>query len=57
MTWVEAKDGILVFFAGGLAFWVAFEVRELRIAVTALLEKVDGHEKRISKLEDDTSYT
>ena len=52
MGWGEAKDAILIFLASGLSCWVAWEVRTLRIAIERVIEKVDGHEKRIEWLED-----
>lgn len=59
MDWNEVAKSLFGFMALSIAGWVAWSidkmrasVEELNIRVAVIIEKTEGHEKRISKLED-----
>lgn len=59
MAWNEVANGLFGFMGLSIAGWVAFSIDKMRasveklnVRVAVIIEKTEGHEKRISKLED-----
>jgi cell division protein FtsL len=59
MEWQEVAEKLFYFLSSAVVFWVgksiakmSDSVEQLNIKMAALLEKVNSHEHRISRLED-----
>ena len=59
MEWEQAKDAIFMAMLSGFAGFLCLQtmrlvksIEELNIKIAMLLERVDGHERRITRIEE-----